>query len=73
MLFRIATRLGRSVEELEYGTACFRPLNYSEFTEWCAVFSLENKEGSSDAYPDCPFPPDHPDRDFWVMMKETGA
>jgi len=39
-MFELAEKLGRTVGELMYGSAAYRPLTSSELTEWAALWEL---------------------------------
>lgn len=39
-LFEIAEKLGRTVDELLYGSPSHRPMSSMELTEWMAVWEL---------------------------------
>ena len=72
MLFRIAARLGRTVDELECGTDAFRPLTYPEFVEWCAFFGLENRDAAG-IDPNCPFEPGTLDYEAFHAFRNLGT
>jgi hypothetical protein len=48
-LFELAEKLGRTVEELLYGSYAYRPISSAELSEWEALWHLKGQESEEQA------------------------